>query len=98
MKYSVFAIRDFKTGFLQPTVDANAASAIRNFEHAVLRNDDSLFFSHPEDYSLYELGEYDTDTGLLTAKSPVVELLSAVEVISQARLEAARKAGFTDGK
>lgn len=98
MKYSVFAIRDFKTGFLTPTVEVNAASAIRNFEHAVLRNDDSLFFSHPEDYSLFELGSYDTDTGMMEASGLPTELLSAVEVISQARIEAARKAGLPDGK
>ena len=62
MKYGIYVIRDQRTSFLTPTVDLNDASAMRNFEHAV-QDKHSLFFSHVEDYSLYRIGTYDTDTG-----------------------------------
>lgn len=65
MKYNVYAIRDLKTGYLQPTVEMNNESAIRNFEHAVMQGN-SLFFSHASDYSLFVIGEYDTDLGIIT--------------------------------
>lgn len=84
MKAVVCSIRDTKTGFLQPTVEVNPSVAMRNFEHAVLRNEDSLFFSHPEDYSLFCIAEFDTDSGQLTPVVPPTELLSASQVITAA--------------
>uniref|UniRef100_A0AAU8B1X4 Nonstructural protein n=1 Tax=Dulem virus 129 TaxID=3145606 RepID=A0AAU8B1X4_9VIRU len=83
MVFSVYSIRDFKSGFLAPTVEVNDAVAIRNFEHAVLNSEQSLFFSHPEDYALYLIGAYDADRGVLTPVSPVVELLTATQVFNR---------------
>lgn len=65
MILGVYAIRDKKTGFLSPTVDQNDASARRNFEHAMM-NEQSLMFSHAEDYGLYRIAGYDSETGVLT--------------------------------
>lgn len=79
MKYGIYSIRDMKTGFLPPTVDVNALSAMRNFEHACY-NSDSLFFSHPEDYSLFALGTFDTDTGRICPDDNPTELVSAFQV------------------
>lgn len=84
MRYLVVSIRDLKTGFLQPTVDLNEASAVRNFEHAVLRNDDNLFFSHPEDYALYDLGLFDTDTGEFIFDGLPRQIITADQVIQAA--------------
>lgn len=64
MILGIYAIRDKKTGFLSPTVDQNDAAARRNFEHAMM-NEQSLMFSHAEDYALYRVGSYDTDTGVI---------------------------------
>lgn len=69
MILKVYAIRDEKTGFLTPTVDQNDAAAMRNFAHACMNNQ-SLFFTHAADYSLMKIGEYDTDTGLISASAP----------------------------
>lgn len=94
MKAFVFCIRDVKAGFLQPTVEVNASVAVRNFEHAILRNEDSLFFSHPEDYSLYLLGTFDTDSGVITPGTIPEEVITASDVISAAL---AKKAGASNG-
>lgn len=70
MILKIYAIRDQRTCFLTPTADINDASAMRNFEAACLRSD-SLMHSHAEDYSLYAVGYYDQDTGVIT---PIVPL------------------------
>lgn len=69
MIYGVFSIKDAKTGYLPPTFDINDLSAMRNFEHAC-QNPDSLFFTHPQDYTLYCIGSFDTDSGELTVMQP----------------------------
>lgn len=78
MILNVYAIRDEKTGFLTPTVDQNDAAAMRNFAHACMNNQ-SLFFTHAADYSLMKIGEYDTDTGLISAVAPQ-PLISGTDV------------------
>ncbi len=67
MKLGVYVMRDARTTYMQPTFDMNDASAIRNFEHA-LSQKDSLLFSHPEDYSLYRIGSYDAETGVIDSE------------------------------
>lgn len=62
MKYCLYSIKDLKSGYLPVQVDINDDTAVRNFEHAV-GIADSIFFSHPADYELYKVGEYDTDNG-----------------------------------
>lgn len=69
MKYPMYSIRDAKVGFMTPTVDQNDAAAARNFEHAVL-NSASLMNSHPADYSLYKIGEFDTESGAVVPCLP----------------------------
>lgn len=64
MIYGIYSIKDAKTGYLPPTFDINDLSAMRNFEHAC-QNPDSLFFTHPQDYTLYCIGSFDTDSGNL---------------------------------
>lgn len=80
MKYPVYAVRDVHTGFMTPTVDQNDASATRNFAHAV-KQPTSLMNSHPKDYSLYRVGQFDTETGDLTACMPelVIDAFSLID-------------------
>lgn len=69
MKLPIYSIRDVHTGFMTPTVDQNDASAMRNFGHAVMQSQ-SLMNSHPKDYSLYKVGEFDSDTGEISGHIP----------------------------
>lgn len=62
MIYGIYSVRDSATGFLNISLDVNDKAAIRNFGHAC-KNTDSLFFTHSSDYTLYKLGEFDTDNG-----------------------------------
>lgn len=75
MIYNIYAIRDFKTGFLSPITEQSEVTAIRNFEYACSK-DDNLMNHFPNDFSLYEIGSYDSDTGLLQAV-PVIRLVAS---------------------
>lgn len=62
MVFGVYAIQDLKSTFMSPTFDFNDATAKRNFEHAVMSGN-NVFFTHPEDFRLMKIGEYDSDIG-----------------------------------
>lgn len=80
MTYGVYSIRDVKTGFMSLTLDVNDLAAQRNFSHAVLNATD-LMQSHPQDFSLYHLADYDSDTGKITPLSLPQQLLEAQSVL-----------------
>lgn len=69
MKYPMYAIKDVKVGFMQPTIDTSDQSAIRNFAFAINRNDGIMNFS-PKDFDLYKIGEFDGDKGKITPCTP----------------------------
>lgn len=71
MNYPVYAIRDVHVGFLTPTVDQNDASAMRNFRHAVQQTG-SIMNSHAKDFCLYRIGEFNSETGVITSVLPEV--------------------------
>ena len=66
MKYPLYAIRDLKAnGFSQPVLYVNENVAKRDFDYR-LHNDQSMGFS-PNDYDLYHVGYFDSDSGKLEA-------------------------------
>lgn len=75
MKLHLYAIRDSKTGYFAPSAEVNDFVAVRNFEHAVT-NGDSLLFSHSDDFDLFKIGEYDSDSGIVAPCVPHVHLMS----------------------
>ena len=69
MDYDVFAVRDSKIeGFLPPFTAVNPAVASRLLEDS-LRGDNPMS-RHPEDYSLYRIGLFDDESGLIEGRSP----------------------------
>lgn len=69
MILNVYSVRDALTGYMSPTFEVSDPVAMRNFEYAV-RNTESLLGSHPEHYSLFKIGTYDSDTGVLNSLNP----------------------------
>lgn len=81
--YSVF---DSKTAsFASPFVDQSDGSAIRGFSDAV--NDGSnprnMWYTHPEDFSLFRIGSFDTQSGELISER-------AVNLVTASALKSAR--------
>lgn len=65
----IFSILDVKAkAYLQPVFFANRDVAIRSCQ-SMLKSKDNQFVEYPEDYSLYELGEFDSMTGVIIAHS-----------------------------
>lgn len=81
MNKILVAVRDQKAEFfLPPFFIESKGLAIRAFSDAV--NDASTPVSkHPEDYSLYQLGEFDSVTGKITGFDAPLHLCNATEFV-----------------
>lgn len=82
MNYGLYAIKDAKSTFFPVNADLNDSCAIRNFEHAV-RQPDSLLRSHPNDYSLFRVGSYNNETGMIESFDTPVLLTDAAAVLKE---------------
>lgn len=66
MKQYIFAVYDTKASmFNQPMFFKAKPEALRAFQDECNRAE-SAINHHPEDYSLFLLGEYDLESGLIT--------------------------------
>ena len=65
----LYSCYDKKTGvYSAPFQHHTLDEAIRSFADAVNKpNEQSLLYTHPEDYVLYKVGEFDDATGTLIA-------------------------------
>lgn len=73
MNLLVFSIFDSKMArYSTPFFDEREASAIRNFSDWVNdgSNPGNMLFKHPEDFSLFFVGEFDRDSGELVPFTP----------------------------
>lgn len=70
MKMFIFAILDSKVeAYLLPFFAANAMLALRSFERAAM-NPDQTMHTHPEDFTLYQIGEYIEQTAEIVPQDP----------------------------
>lgn len=78
MKSGLYTIRDDVMAiYNNPFAQINDATAIRSFNNELERGGpDSLFSSHPADFSLYRIGYFDNESGCLTVE-PVPTLVIA---------------------
>lgn len=69
----VYAVFDAKVKlFGRPFTDMSDDAAIRNFSDAVNENGNpnNLWAKHPEDFSLFKIGDYNEDLGKLIPCNP----------------------------
>lgn len=86
MKYIGLSVYDSKALFFSPPFFApNIGSGIRSWGDEV-RNPLTPWSKHPGDYQLYEIGTYDSDTGLLSSLVPMKLLASATEFSNSPRV------------
>lgn len=69
MKLIACAVRDSAANaFMRPFFVPTTGLAIRSFSDEVNRADkDNAMYQHPEDYELFEVGDFNEETGRLTA-------------------------------
>lgn len=79
MKQQVFSVFDAKAEtFNTPFTMAAKGQALRGFQDEVNRPESEIS-KHPEDYTLFHLGEVDLDTGLITPLTTPNSLGLAIE-------------------
>lgn len=77
----MFAVRDKKVGiFLKPLFDIHTGQALRSWEEAC-RQSESPFAKFPDDFSFFQLGEFDDLSGSMRVLESPLELSSAIEVV-----------------
>lgn len=79
MKYKVFCIYDVKVGaYMQPFLMQTKGQALRAFTD--LANDgQSQISKHPEDFTLFQIAEYDESEGTYTNEMAKISLGTALE-------------------
>lgn len=81
MKYPVYCVRDTKVGFdTQFIVQANESAAVRGFTFMV-NNPGNMPSFAPSDFELYQIGEFETDSGVFTAVIPAQFIVNGASLI-----------------
>jgi len=84
----LFAVRDVKSeSYGAPMSIATRGLALRSFGDACCSPSSELG-KYPKDYMLYELGEYDPNSGVIVSHKVPVFIQSATEAIDQAKASA----------
>lgn len=88
----LFAVRDLKAeAFAAPMAVPTEGLATRAFTDAVLAPG-SVLAKNPEDYILFQIGEYDPNTGLVAAISPAPKwIMAASDVLNAEKLAREKK-------
>jgi len=93
MKQYLFAVYDVKANaFNAPIALLSKAAAIRSFTDAVT-DKSTPFGRHPEDYSLFLVGEWDELTGTIIAAKANERIITALECFpdaGEAKLQAVK--------
>ena len=81
MKSVVCAVFDQCVGeFMSPFVIQTTAAAVRSFSQAV-SDSTSGFAQSPRDYALFQLAEFDSETGMFSNLDICQRLIQAVDVV-----------------
>lgn len=72
----IYAVRDAAVeAFLQPFFSPTDASAVRSLT-IVVNDEKHEFYKHAADYSLWDLGDFDDTSGVLTPTVPIKRIVS----------------------
>lgn len=81
MKYVITSVKDALKGYSTFDLNQNLELAKRNFSDTV--NSSSVVALHLPDFSLYKMGEYDSETGVINSEGCPMLLISASDVHTQ---------------
>ena len=77
MKLRIFAFRDRKLGeYSRPMFFVNQGVMLRELQEVLTAEDKrETFQKHPEDFELCALGEFDSESGVFDAVSPIIVMM-----------------------
>lgn len=83
MKLKVVSVYDSAVqAFMRPIFVAAVGAAVRSFTDEMNRPESEMH-RHPQDYVLYELGEFDDSDGSMVSITPPKMLVRGSDVITQ---------------
>ena len=78
----MYSVVDAKTGvYAAPFVLLTDGQAMRSFIDSA-KDEKSMFFAHPEDFSLVRLGDFDDSLGLLVPLPVPLVLMTASQAVA----------------
>lgn len=81
MKLKAYSVYDSKVkNYTRPLYHRNAAEALRGFE-SECNNPESSLNKFPSDFTLFEIGEWDDESAILTPEQAHVSLGNALQFI-----------------
>lgn len=86
MIYGLYSMRDIKTGFMTPVLEANDEAATRNFYHTIW-NSEGILYSFAQDFTLYKVGSFDAETGAVVPFTPVIQVADGAAALLAMRKE-----------
>lgn len=78
MIYNLYSMRDDKISFMSVMMDVSDGSAIRNFQLAVTKPD-TVYSNFSDDFSLYRLGTFNSEDGVISPEQPPVMVCRATD-------------------
>lgn len=79
MKLQMFCVFDSKVeAYMQPFYARTVGEALRSWEQSC-NDGQSMMSRHPGDYTLFQVGEFDDQTGRIHAKEAFTNLGTAIE-------------------
>ncbi len=87
MKYGIYSIFDEAAGiFTAPTIDISDVSAMRNFK-MMCADAGSIMNFKPSDFSLYAVGYFDVETGIIEPLTPPSRLIIGASGLTERVVE-----------
>lgn len=81
MMAEIYSIKDTKVGYAQPFILHNDQEAKRAFK-GLIREEESNLHKWPQDYELWNIGQWDDELGVITTTGPKF-LLSGMDCIKK---------------
>lgn len=89
MIYKTYAVFDSKIGtYARPFQMQTSGEALRSWMD-IVNDEKTQFYKHPEDFTLFELGSYNDDTGKFENHPTPVSIATAISVIRTSDAERA---------
>jgi hypothetical protein len=83
MNFNIFSIYDQKAkAYLPPFILPNEAMAVRTFSDCV-NSKEHQFGAHPEDYTLFNIGDFDDSQGSIKQKTPHLVVATGLELLDE---------------
>jgi len=98
MILQLYSIYDNKMEIYMPPFPANNARHAMRKCSEIFTQPNSVFLNYPEDFQVWEIGEYDDKTGVIKAFKNIRHLCTAKQIIGKEKIQNEKVALFNNNK